>query len=79
VLFDGGIRRGSDAVKAVALGANACLIGRPYLYGLGAAGQVGAERSIEILRTEIARTLALLGRPTLSKLDAGALRPANER
>jgi L-lactate dehydrogenase (cytochrome) len=79
VLFDGGIRRGSDAVKAVALGANACLIGRPYLYGLGAAGQIGAERAIEILRNEIARTLALLGRPALSALDASALRPINER
>jgi L-lactate dehydrogenase (cytochrome) len=79
VLFDGGIRRGSDAVKAIALGANACLIGRPYLYGLGAAGQMGAEKAVEILRTEIARTLALLGRPTLSKLDASALRPVNER
>jgi isopentenyl diphosphate isomerase/L-lactate dehydrogenase-like FMN-dependent dehydrogenase len=79
VLFDGGIRRGSDVVKAVALGANACLIGRPYLYGLGAAGQRGAEQAIEILRREIARTLALVGRPTIAALDAGALRPLTER
>jgi len=79
VLFDGGIRRGSDVVKAIALGARACLIGRPYLYGLGAAGQAGAEMAISILRAEIARTLALLGRPTLSSLDRSALRMPNER
>ena len=79
VLFDGGIRRGTDVVKAIALGARACLIGRPYLYGLGAAGQAGAEMAIRILRDEIARSLALLGRPTLASLDRSALRMPNER
>jgi L-lactate dehydrogenase (cytochrome) len=74
VILDGGVRRGSDAVKAIALGARACMIGRPYLYGLGAAGQTGAERAIGILRAEIARVLALLGRPRLADLDRSALR-----
>jgi L-lactate dehydrogenase (cytochrome) len=79
VLFDGGIRRGSDIVKAIALGAKACLIGRPYLYGLGAGGQAGAEKAITILQSEIARALALLGRPSLASLDRSALRASNER
>jgi isopentenyl diphosphate isomerase/L-lactate dehydrogenase-like FMN-dependent dehydrogenase len=74
ILFDGGIRRGSDVVKAIALGAKACLIGRPYLYGLGAEGQAGVERAIDILRAEIARVLTLLGRPTLATLDRSAVR-----
>jgi L-lactate dehydrogenase (cytochrome) len=74
VLFDGGIRRGSDAVKAVALGARACLIGRAYLYGLGVEGQSGVERVVGILRKEIDRVLTLLGRPTLRDLDRSALR-----
>jgi len=78
IIVDGGIRRGSDALKAIALGARACMIGRPYLYGLGAGGQAGAEKAIEILRAEIARGLALLGRPKLSDLDRSALRLANE-
>ena len=72
--MDGGVRRGSDVVKAVALGARACMIGRPYLYGLGAAGQPGAEMAINLLRVEIARVLTLLGRPTLADLDRSALR-----
>jgi L-lactate dehydrogenase (cytochrome) len=61
VLMDGGIRRGSDIVKAVALGAKACLMGRPYLYGLGAGGQAGVESVITMLRSELSRCLALLG------------------
>ena len=62
VLFDGGIRRGSDVVKALCLGARAVLIGRAYAYGLGAGGGAGVTRAIEILRTDIVRTLKLLGR-----------------
>jgi L-lactate dehydrogenase (cytochrome) len=61
VLLDGGIRRGSDVVKALCLGANAVLIGRAYAYGVGAGGQAGVARAIEILRSEIVRTLKLLG------------------
>jgi isopentenyl diphosphate isomerase/L-lactate dehydrogenase-like FMN-dependent dehydrogenase len=61
VFIDGGIRRGVDVVKALALGAHACLIGRPYLYGLTVGGQAGVARVIDILRMEIDRTLALVG------------------
>lgn len=76
VILDGGVRRGTDVVKALALGAKACMIGRPMLFGLGAAGESGVERALEILETEIDRTLALLGRPTLADLDRTAVRPA---
>ena len=61
VLLDGGIRRGSDVVKALCLGARAVLIGRAYAYGLGAAGKGGVARAIEILRADIVRTMKLLG------------------
>lgn len=61
IILDGGVRRGTDVVKALALGARACAIGRPYLYGLGAGGVQGAIRTLEILRDEIARALTLLG------------------
>ncbi|MDP8922545.1 MAG: alpha-hydroxy-acid oxidizing protein [Chloroflexota bacterium] len=74
VILDGGVRRGSDVVKAVALGARACMIGRPTLYGLAAGGQPGVERAIAILQAEIDRTLGLLGRPRLADLDRSALR-----
>ena len=76
VILDGGIRRGSDVVKAIALGARACMIGRAFNYGVAADGQAGAERALDILITEIDRTLALIGRPTLADLDRSALRPA---
>lgn len=69
VLLDGGIRRGSDVVKALCLGAKAVLVGRAYAYGLGAAGGPGVSRAIEILRTEIIRTLKLLGVPSVAHLD----------
>ena len=69
VLLDGGIRRGSDVVKAVCLGARAVLIGRAYAYGLGAAGAPGVRRSLEILRTDIFRTLKLLGCPSVRDLN----------
>src|SRR5829696_1288788 len=61
VLLDGGIRRGSDIVKALCLGARAVLIGRAYAYGLAAAGHVGVARAIDILRTDMIRTMKLLG------------------
>ena len=69
VLMDGGIRRGSDVVKAICLGAKAVLVGRAYAYGLGAAGRLGVARAIEILRADIVRTLALLGAGSISGLD----------
>jgi L-lactate dehydrogenase (cytochrome) len=69
VLLDGGIRRGSDVVKALCLGARAVLIGRAYAYGLGAGGAAGVARAIEILRTDIVRTLRLLGCQNVTALD----------
>jgi isopentenyl diphosphate isomerase/L-lactate dehydrogenase-like FMN-dependent dehydrogenase len=69
VLMDGGIRRGSDIVKAICLGARAVLIGRAYTYGLAAAGEQGVTRAIDILRDDLLRTMALLGCPSLDKLD----------
>jgi isopentenyl diphosphate isomerase/L-lactate dehydrogenase-like FMN-dependent dehydrogenase len=69
VLLDGGIRLGSDIVKALSLGARAVLVGRAYAYGLGAAGGAGVARAIDILRTDIVRTLKLLGCPSVRELD----------
>ncbi len=68
IIVDGGVRRGSDIVKAVALGANACMVGRPYLYGLGAAGEVGVDFVIDHFATGLERTLALLGCPSVDEL-----------
>ncbi|MEQ1731026.1 MAG: alpha-hydroxy acid oxidase [Vicinamibacterales bacterium] len=70
VLMDGGIRRGTDIVKARCLGARAVLIGRAYAYGLGAAGPQGVTRAIDILRADVARTLKLLGCPSVTALDS---------
>ena len=64
-----GIRRGSDVVKALCLGARAVLVGRAYAYGLGAAGGAGVSRAIEILRSDVVRTLRLLGCGDVSALD----------
>jgi len=69
VLLDGGIRRGSDVVKALCLGAKAVLIGRAYAYGLGAAGGVGVSRTIDILRSGMVRTMKLLGSASVGDLD----------
>jgi L-lactate dehydrogenase (cytochrome) len=74
VLFDGGIRRGTDILKALALGARACLIGRPYLYGLGAAGEPGVSRAVDILHAELRRGMALLGRPRIGGIDRASVR-----
>jgi isopentenyl diphosphate isomerase/L-lactate dehydrogenase-like FMN-dependent dehydrogenase len=69
VLFDGGIRRGSDIVKALCLGARAVMVGRAYAYGLGAAGAAGVTRAIEILRADLIRTFKLLGCASVTDLD----------
>ena len=76
VLVDGGVRRGGDIVKAVALGARAILIGRPYLWGLGAFGQEGVQRVIELLHGELRTALALSGAGSLSALNRSFIRPA---
>jgi L-lactate dehydrogenase (cytochrome) len=68
IICDGGIRRGSDIVKAVALGARACMIGRAYLYGLGAAGERGVDHVLALLDADIRRTMALTGRRRMSEL-----------
>jgi len=69
VLMDGGIRRGADIVKALCLGARAVLCGRAYAYGLAAAGEAGVARALEILRTDLERTMRLLGCPSIAALD----------
>jgi len=69
VLLDGGVRRGSDIVKALCLGARGVMVGRAYAYGLGAAGNAGVARAIEILRADLIRTLKLLGCPSIAALD----------
>ncbi|WP_320666823.1 alpha-hydroxy acid oxidase [Prochlorococcus sp. MIT 1307] len=70
VLLDGGIRRGGDVVKALCLGAKGVLIGRAYAYGLAAGGGPGVARAIEIIRTDILRTMKLLGCDSVNKLDS---------
>lgn len=85
VFLDSGVRRGSDIVKAIALGAKAVLIGRPYVYGLGAAGEDGVDHVFRILTDEIDRCLALIGVPRLDQVTRENLRmpatnpPARER
>lgn len=74
VILDGGVRRGSDAVKAIALGARACMVGRPYLYGLAADGERGVDQVLSLLRADIERTLTLLGCKTLPALDRSFIR-----
>jgi isopentenyl diphosphate isomerase/L-lactate dehydrogenase-like FMN-dependent dehydrogenase len=77
VLMDGGVRRGSDIVKAICLGARAVLVGRAYAYGLAAAGESGVTRAIQILQADVERTLKLLGCPSVRQLDSSyvELRP----
>jgi len=76
VLLDGGIRRGTDMAKALALGARACMVGRPYLYGLAAAGQSGVADAIRILVAELRRAMALMGCKRIGDLGPGCLRPS---
>jgi L-lactate dehydrogenase (cytochrome) len=74
VIVDGGIRRGTDVLKSLALGASACMIGRPYLYGLAAAGETGVSRVLDILRVEIARGLGLTGCTRVEELTRDFVR-----
>jgi L-lactate dehydrogenase (cytochrome) len=69
ILMDGGVRRGSDVLKAICLGARAVLVGRAYLYGLGAAGEDGVSRALDIFRADLKRTMALLGCSSIAELD----------
>lgn len=74
IICDGGVRRGTHVVKALALGANACSIGRGYLYPLAAGGQSGVERGLTLLRAEVERTLALMGCDSVQKLGPSFIR-----
>jgi isopentenyl diphosphate isomerase/L-lactate dehydrogenase-like FMN-dependent dehydrogenase len=78
VLIDGGFRRGTDILKALALGAKAVAVARPYLYGLAAFGQRGVERVIELLKTELALDMGLAGTPNLASIDPSLVRYRGE-
>jgi len=74
VLMDGGVRRGTDIMKALALGAKAILIGRPYVWGLAAFGQAGVQRVVELLRAELLLSMGLAGKPTIASIDRSLVR-----
>jgi isopentenyl diphosphate isomerase/L-lactate dehydrogenase-like FMN-dependent dehydrogenase len=78
ILLDGGVRRGTDVIKALCLGATAVCVGRPCLYGLAAGGLAGAEHVFNIFREEINRALTLMGVSRLKELDPSWLLPANK-
>jgi 4-hydroxymandelate oxidase len=73
IIVDGGIRRGTDILKAIAMGAQAVMIGRPYLHGLAVGGAAGVARVIEILKTELQMAMALTGRTKIAEIDRGVL------
>jgi L-lactate dehydrogenase (cytochrome) len=73
ILFDGGIRSGQDVMRALALGAKSCMIGRAYAYGLGAAGEAGVAKAIETIRNELNTTMGLCGVNTIAEIDDNAL------
>jgi len=73
LLYDGGIRRGSDIFKAIALGASAVLVGRPYIYGLATAGALGVAHVIKILKEEFEITMALMGTATVAEIQLGCV------
>jgi isopentenyl diphosphate isomerase/L-lactate dehydrogenase-like FMN-dependent dehydrogenase len=78
VILDGGVNRGTDLLKARALGASACMIGRGFLWGLAAGGQAGVARAIDIYRGELDTGIALLGRPSFEYIDRGSLMIATD-
>lgn len=73
VIFDGGVRSGQDVLRALALGARSCMVGRAYIYGLGAAGQAGVSRAIDIIRDELDVSMALTGTRSVREIDRSAL------
>jgi L-lactate dehydrogenase (cytochrome) len=74
IIVDGGIRRGTDVIKALALGATACMVGRPYLFGLGAGGKKGVAKALSILRNEFSRDMALSGCRSVEEINLGLIR-----
>jgi L-lactate dehydrogenase (cytochrome) len=78
IIVDSGIRRGVDVLKAIALGATACMIGRPYIYGLAAGGQLGVERALQILKDELERNMALMGVTRIADVDGSFLHPMRD-
>ena len=71
--MDGGIRRGTDIIKAIALGANAVLIGKSICFGLGCGGAEGVAKVLEILKTEFEMAMALTGRATIGSIDSSVI------
>jgi L-lactate dehydrogenase (cytochrome) len=74
IILDGGVRRGTHILKALALGATVCSSGRPYLYGLGAGGEAGVTQALKILRSEFERDMALLGCASIGDISEGMVR-----
>jgi isopentenyl diphosphate isomerase/L-lactate dehydrogenase-like FMN-dependent dehydrogenase len=74
IVIDSGFRRGTDVLKALAIGANAVMVGRPVLWGLGAYGQEGATRALELLRQELALSMGLCGKPNIASIDRSVIR-----
>jgi L-lactate dehydrogenase (cytochrome) len=79
IIVDGGIRRGTDILKALALGADACSIGRAYLYGLGAGGEAGVRRAFQLLEGELRVAMTLAGVRSVKEIDASVVTPAGGR
>ena len=73
IMFDGGIRTGMDVVRALALGAKSCMIGRAYAYGLGAGGEAGVAKAIDILAKEMLTTMGLCGVNTIAEINDNLL------
>jgi L-lactate dehydrogenase (cytochrome) len=73
IMFDGGIRSGQDVMRALALGAKSCMIGRAYAYGLGAGGQAGVAKAIDIIKNELSVTMGLCGVNTIAEIDDDVL------
>jgi 4-hydroxymandelate oxidase len=73
IVFDGGVRRGTDVVKALALGASVVQVGRPFVYGLAAGGPEGVAHVMKLLRQELLVAMALLGRPTIAAIDRSVI------
>jgi L-lactate dehydrogenase (cytochrome) len=69
ILFDGGIRSGQDVMRALALGAKSCMIGRAYVHGLGAGGQAGVAKAIDLIANELGVTMGLTGVNTIAEID----------